>query len=179
MDSRRRRMPLARAKDLVVEELQDETLVYDLQRNKAHCLSPTAAFVWKHCDGRTGVLQVAKLLEQRLGLPADEAIVWMALDRVERAHLLDQPLAQPGDGTRYSRRAMMRRLGAVGGISLLLPVVSSVVAPAAAQGGSCITRGECRALVPPACTGQPVCAPPAGKCCLPKSSVECKEENCP
>ena len=43
---------LARHDELVVQELPDEVLVYDLRKHKAHCLNQTAAFVWNHCNGQ-------------------------------------------------------------------------------------------------------------------------------
>ena len=36
--------PIARSNGLVVQEMPDEVLVYDLDSNKAHCLNETAAF---------------------------------------------------------------------------------------------------------------------------------------
>ena len=63
-------MPRARQDDFVVEKLPDETLVYDLNRYKAHCLNPTSALVWRRCDGRTTVAEVAALLERELRYPA-------------------------------------------------------------------------------------------------------------
>ena len=55
-------MPRARQDELVVEELPDETLVYDLKRHEAHCLNRTSALAWRRCDGRTTVAEVAVLL---------------------------------------------------------------------------------------------------------------------
>jgi len=48
-------MPAARQEGLLVRELNDETLVYDLFNigHKAHCLNSTAALIWKYCDGQT------------------------------------------------------------------------------------------------------------------------------
>ena len=40
-------LPRARTSELIVKELPDETLVYDLANDKAHCLNHTAALVWK------------------------------------------------------------------------------------------------------------------------------------
>ena len=40
-------LPLGRTKKLWVEELDGELVVYDLARNKAHCLNPAAAIVSK------------------------------------------------------------------------------------------------------------------------------------
>lgn len=43
--------PMARQSGLVVQEMPDEVLVYDMDTNKAHCLNQSAAFIWKSCDG--------------------------------------------------------------------------------------------------------------------------------
>ena len=142
-------MPRARQDELIVEELQDETLVYDLNRHKARCLNRTAALVWRHCDGRTRVSEVAALLEEQSATPTDEAVVWMALDRLSRTHLLGEPVTLPADRAQYSRRKMLRTLGRAAGISLLLPVIESIVAPLAAAQGSCVTN----------CGGVPDCNP--------------------
>ncbi len=48
-------LPLARKNELIIQELPEELLVYDLARHKAHCLNKTSAFIWKHCDGETTV----------------------------------------------------------------------------------------------------------------------------
>jgi len=34
-----------------VKQADGEVLIYDLERNKAHCLNNTAARVWQYCDG--------------------------------------------------------------------------------------------------------------------------------
>src|SRR4051794_24438190 len=100
--------PKAREEGLLVEELADETMVYDQKRHKAHCLNRTAALVWRHCDGQTSVSQLVTLL-RKLELPAEEELVWLALDRLEKAHLLQDRPARPMEG--ISRRQVMRKLG--------------------------------------------------------------------
>ena len=169
--------PRARQERLVVEELPDETLVYDLSRHKAHCLNRTSALVWRHCDGHTTLAEMAALLEKEVGIPADEAVVWMALDRLGRARLLQQPVSLPAGVARYSRREAMRTLGLGAGLSLLVPVVETIVAPHAAAQGSCIDAEACKALSPP-CGGAPVCFN-AGDCCLQKNPVQCDKDTCP
>jgi len=62
-------LPKARQDKLTVRELPDETLIYDHLAAKAHCLRQTAALVWKHCDGRTTVAELAGLLQRELGVP--------------------------------------------------------------------------------------------------------------
>ena len=170
METTRALMPRARQDELVVEELQDETLVYDLERHKARCLNRTAALVWRHCDGQTSVAEMAALLEEQLAVPKDEAVVWLALDRLSRADLLTEPVTLPADKAQYSRREVLRTLRRVAGISLLLPVIESIVAPLAAAQASCITRQACQSRPPFACGGTPVCAPPPNRCCKKRGS---------
>ncbi len=161
MKTTRALMPIARENELVVEQLPDETLVYDLKRHKARCLNRTSALVWQHCDGRTTVAEVAALLERQLKIPADEAVVWLALDRLGRAHLLSEPVTLPADRAQYSRREVLRTLRRVAGISLLLPVIETIVAPRAAAQASCVASN--------ACGGTPNCTP---------CSVQCNKKCC-
>ena len=55
-------VPRARKAGLIVKNLNDEVLVYDLERNKAHSLNSSAAFIWKKCNGRRTVGDVAQAL---------------------------------------------------------------------------------------------------------------------
>ena len=180
MKTTRALMPRARQDELVVEQLPDETLVYDLKRHKAHCLNRTSALVWPRCDGRTTVAEVAALLESELRIPADEAVVWMALDRLGRAHLLEEQVTLPADKTRYSRREVLRTLRRVAGISLLLPVVDSIVSPvAAAQQSRCVDVDTCEKVFtsPSQCSPQlPICGSPF-ECCGVEQG-ECKKHSC-
>ena len=130
---------LARQADLVVQELPDEVMVYDLKRHKAHCLNKTAAFIWHHCDGQTTAAEMARLLGQEAGSPVDEEVVWYALDKLGKADLLEGKLQLPvKDG--LSRRRMMRRLGV--GAMVALPLVVSLVAPMAAQAVTVVTTSK-------------------------------------
>ena len=163
-------MPCAREDQLVVEELPDETLVYDLERHKAHCLNPTAAFVWRHCDGQTSVSELARLLEDELATPANEEVVWLALDRLERVHLLQEQGQHRTETPRYSRRQVVRKLG-----QIAVPMVVSIVAPRAAHAATCISEAECLARMPP-CGGQPICF--AIDCCLQNAMGGCEDDDC-
>ena len=51
-------VPVARKENLVIQEMPEEVLVYDMDTNKAHCLNRTAAFVWKSCDGKNSVAPI-------------------------------------------------------------------------------------------------------------------------
>jgi hypothetical protein len=150
----------------VVEVVADETLVYDLRRHRAHCLNPTAGLVWRSCREGRSLAATATLLEEALRIPEAETAVWMALDRLERAHLLADPPAFPGGRARYARRRVLRALGLGAAATVLLPLVDSIVSPAAAQAASCLTVGQCTALTPPGCTGQPICGGGPPRCCV-------------
>ena len=108
-------LPMRREKDVLVQELPDEILVYDVKRNKALCLNRTAALVWRHCDGRTTVAEMAKILQKELSLPAEEQIVWHTLHRLQRAHLLPESTTPPAKIPAMSRRDWVRQTGRSGG----------------------------------------------------------------
>jgi Coenzyme PQQ synthesis protein D (PqqD)/Ion channel inhibitory toxin len=108
--------------------LPDGLIVYDRDRYQAHSLNRAAAFIWQQCDGRTRVSEIAARLPQ-VELPVDEALVWLALARLQKAHLLEARPVLPAGGV--TRRAAIRKLGLVGGLVALLPVVDSLTPPAA------------------------------------------------
>lgn len=132
---------MARKDNLVVQELRGETLVYDLKRNKAHCLNGPAAFVWSRCNGQTDVEELARALARDLRKPVDEDIVRLALKQLQKADLLSHRPLDDAPEHKVSRREVMRRLGA--GSALAIPMVTSLVAPAAAAAAS--VPAECLA----------------------------------
>jgi hypothetical protein len=144
MESQDRPVPRARAEGLIIQELPDELLVYDLDRHRSHCLNRTAALVWRHCDGKTTVLEMTTLLQREFAEPFDEDVVWLALKRLQRARLLQDPADLPESGS-SSRRALMRRMAMVGGAALVasIPVPSARAAAASAGGtGSPCTKNK-------------------------------------
>jgi len=133
--------PIARRQGLVIQELPDEVLVYDLERDRAHCLNETAAFVWQRCDGRKSAAQIAHTLGNQFNCEVDERIVWLALDQLGRNHLLEKQPAVPQAMKGMNRRAMVRALGI--GAAMAIPLVTSIVAPTPAQAATgCITGGQ-------------------------------------
>jgi len=169
-------MPRARETRLVVETLADETLVYDLERHRAHCLNRAATLVWHACDGHSRVAATAARLERELGSSHGLSLLDIALEELSRARLLDEPDARRGPRERYSRRAVIRALGLAGAASIMVPVVESIVAPIPAEAASCLTTAECAALAPPACTGQPICGSTTD-CCVARGA-NCKGRVC-
>lgn len=166
--------PLARRDGVLVEETDDETLVYDLRSHQAHCLNRSAALVWRSSDGSTHVPEMARRLAH-LGLPRDEAVIWMALSRLERAGLMEGPVRMPGTRRSFSRKEVLRVLGMTAGFGMILPAVTSISAPLAAQAASCTPLAQCASLTPPACSGLPICESRTN-CC--KAQGKCRVRAC-
>jgi hypothetical protein len=141
--------PQARKQGLVVQRVQDEVLVYDRDRHKAHCLNETAAAVWTHCDGKTTVDEMSRMLEKELNGPIDKDVLGFGLDQLEKAQLLEGPISRASNRETISRREVMRRIGV--GAAVALPLVTSIIAPRAAAAANCKTTGQ-------ACSGN-------GQCC--------------
>lgn len=131
--------PRARAEGLVVRELPDEVLVYDLDTHKAVCLNRTAAQVWRLCDGRRAAADIRKSLEKSAGGPVPEELVWLALEQLGRDNLLDARPPRPPALAGISRRELIRRVGLAAAVAL--PAVASIVAPTPAQASSCLPSG--------------------------------------
>ena len=161
-------MPRARKAGLVVKGLHDEVLVYDLERDKAHSLNSSAAFIWKTCNGRRSVAEVAQALSREFKVPADEQTVWLALDQLSKFHLLEAKMTRPAGVPNISRRQMMR-IGAAAAFAL--PVIVSIVAPTAANAQTSISPSVCNARVQPNCGGTPCTGGSGGQTCQPFGAV--------
>jgi len=136
--------PLARKEELVIQAIADETIVYDARRNHAHRLNRTAALVWQHCDGHHTVADLVAVLQQSTDALVTEDIVWLALDKLEKEQLLAGSLVRPADAVKITRRDVLRKAALVGGMTLMIPVVQSMVAPTPAMAMSigCAGRGQ-------------------------------------
>ena len=144
-------IPEARRKGLVVQEMSEEVLVYDRERNKAHCLNRTAALVWSHCDGKSSVAQLARAIAEETNEPIDEDLIWLGVEQLSKTHLLREPALIPEQKPGLSRREVIRRIGLTAAVAL--PVVTSIVAPTAAQAANCHPSGT-------ACTSSAQCCAP-------------------
>jgi hypothetical protein len=122
--------PKARTEHLTVRELADETLVYDHQTHKAHCLNPTSALVWKHCDGTRDVATLARVVQEALGTENADAVVRLALEQLSRRKLLAEAVTPPSEQARLSRRAVLRGLVVA---AVALPLVTTMTACASSQ----------------------------------------------
>lgn len=136
--------PQARTEDVVVQEIGDETIVYDERRSHAHRLNRTAAAVWQHCDGKHTVADLQAVLQHGTNALVTEDIVWLALNQLEKGQLLAVPLVRPANAAKITRRDVLRKAALAGGLTLMIPVVQSMVAPTPAMAMSlgCAGRGQ-------------------------------------
>jgi hypothetical protein len=137
-------IPLARTNNLLISQVGEEVIVYDQERDTAHCLNPMAARVWHYCDGQNTVEDIAKLLSEDLEVSADDdvdwrGLVWLTLEELQRFYLIQEyvsqpisPVVQSAGESRVSRRKMIKTATLVGGFAVgsMFPLVKSIVAPA-------------------------------------------------
>jgi hypothetical protein len=162
MDQDQNVIPAARKAELVIQEADGETLVYDLKSHKAHCLNRTAALVWKYCDGKHTITQAARKVEAETGMQVSSEVVWLAVAQLEKSRLLEKPLPGGHGSMLISRRELARRLGLATAIAL--PFIASINAPAAIQAATCGGNGAaCGGANPPCCAGF-ACSPFTNMC---------------
>jgi hypothetical protein len=105
--------PRARTDDLVVEEVDDELLIYDAKSKRGHCLSANAARVWRACDGHSDVTALSEALD------LNAEVVSQALDELGALELLDTQgvkvvQAGSGNGNGLTRRQLTSRSAKIG-----------------------------------------------------------------
>jgi hypothetical protein len=152
-------LPRARRQGVLSSDVGDEIVLYDSKEFRAHCLNPAAALVWRHLDGRISMPALVARLRKELDGSADEETVWLALKELDRARLLEGRLdgSAPKD---LSRRRALRRMGvAAAGGAVVLPAISSIVAPpvhAQVSAVACPTADTCATF---SCPGGCACVP--------------------
>jgi hypothetical protein len=153
-------LPRRREDKLLIRTLSDETLVYDLKRDQAHCLNRTAATVWQCCDGRTTIAELAEKLRSQCNLAADETAVWLALRQLQKACLLCEPVRPPAEQIRTSRRDLIRKLGAAAAV----PIVMTILAPTARAQASDTCSNTLPTCIGKTCPGTLTCMNNADMC---------------
>jgi len=149
-----KQVPVARRDGIVVRKIQDEVLIYDTDQDQAHCLSPAAAFVWENCDGKLTVCELAEVIQHNnpdLNAREAEGIVWLALDQLEKSKLLELPVPGSGLSVGVTRRQIIKSAGIAALVAL--PVVSTIIAPTAAQASTCQASGQSCTTSAECCSG--------------------------
>lgn len=131
--------PLVRKNDLVIQELDNEILIYDLKTNKVFGLNETSALVWQLSTGDKNILEIAQIISQKLKIPLTEEFVWLALEQMKKQNLLENESAIESHYQGASRREVIRRVGLASMVAL--PMISSLIAPSAVQAQSSSSCG--------------------------------------
>jgi choline dehydrogenase len=124
----------ARRVEVQFERVADEILAVKPATLEAHALNQSAAAVFDLCDGKASNSEMAAEIQRRIGLPADEEIVELAL-----AELVDAGLVvvnDPEPPSTISRRSLVRRLSLSAAAVMMLPVVETILVPPAASQAS-------------------------------------------
>jgi hypothetical protein len=158
--------PLARNEALVVEELGDELLVYDLSRDEAHSLGTVAAQVWKACDGKTTIDELAT----QLGLDRDAVVE--AVEGLSTCMLLAD--TTEADASRLTRRGLSLKAAKLGAAAAAAPLIVSIAAPTAAMA---VTEAFCQGITVSA-KGCGDCHKFGCCCCEPPGGVVAGSKPC-
>ncbi len=134
-------LPRAREDGLLEETVGEELLLYDRDSHTAHCLSPIAAGVWRHCDGECDVTELAELTGASENLVAD------ALQELREKDLLaTEPTLMQSTAPRISRREAIGRVARIGAAAAAAPLIVSATAatPAMASSGETASCGKAK-----------------------------------
>jgi hypothetical protein len=129
-------LPRARQDGLLEEAVGEELLLYDQDSHTAHCLSPIAACVWRHCDGEHDLAGLAQLVG------ASEDLVAGALHELLEKELLDTEPALtqstiPGESRREAIVRTARYGAAAAAGSMIVSATAATPAMAESTNSTC------------------------------------------
>jgi hypothetical protein len=128
--------PKARTEQVLVQEVPNETLIYDLQKAKVHCLNRTSSLVWRHCDGKTSRAELTRIVEKEFAVTNADEIVALALEQLHRRNLVELPGEAWTTVHRANRRSILKKLA----MAATLPLIMTVTAPGARAQFSFVNR---------------------------------------
>ena len=153
------KLPKARTENLLEQNLEKETLLYDLTIDKAFNLNETLTIIYKACG------QNATFDQLRDRHKFTDDFIYLALDELKRNNLLAESFSSPFAGT--NRREAIKKVGLA--TMLALPIITGLVAPKAVNaasgsqsrvyGNACQTSLECSSGLD--------CDSRYGMCCAP------------
>ena len=129
----KQKLPVARSESVAVQELKNETLIYDFEIDKAYCLNETSTVVYRHCNGETSFEDLKRQYKYT------DDLIYLALDELQKNNLVESEKITHFAG--MSRREAIRRVGL--GTLVALPLVTGLMAPQAINAASnCPVQGE-------------------------------------
>ena len=125
--------PLARPSYFIVEEIAGDVVVYDRKSKKAHSLNPSVAWIWRQCDGTTDIDQLSLRFERHFNCSDGRDLVLAGLEKLQTAGLLESIDDAPSSN---DFGPMISRRSALTSGSALVPLLATVLVPAAAAAKS-------------------------------------------
>lgn len=127
--------PCVRQSDLLSEEIHGERVIYDNRNKKVHHLNPTMSWVWSHCDGSRTVNELITAMQRDTGGDDARGLLSSGLQQLAEANLLE-----PGSvdliALGVQRRTVSRRAAVTAGVSIAVPIMTSILAPTPAAAKS-------------------------------------------
>jgi hypothetical protein len=134
-------LPQARRDSLLEETVGGELLLYDQNSHIAHCLSPIAACVWRHCDGERDVTELAELAGTSKDLVTDALSELREKDLLDVEPALIMQSSVPGVSRREAIGRVARYGAAAAGASLIVSATAATPAMAASKCVGCKSGG--------------------------------------
>lgn len=121
-------LPIAENKNIVVQNIGKEILIYHLVSNKVFCLNETLSKVYMACDGKTTYEE----FKSRYQFTDD--LIFLSLDELKSENLIETDSEYQSPFATLTRREAVRRVGF--STMIALPVISSVIAPTSVNAAS-------------------------------------------
>ncbi|MFV0389980.1 MAG: PqqD family peptide modification chaperone [Pyrinomonadaceae bacterium] len=172
--------PLARTTGIIVQQQNDEYLLFDLGTNQAFCLNPTSAYVWNQCNGKNSISDIRVLVESKFQGNVSADFIDLSLKLLLKHNLLANAQEVEPIVAGINRRELLRNVAF--GSAIALPLVSTIIAPTAASAqsgtGHCSAgNGPCSPIGSP-CTGTDFCDTGTSTCIF--GSTPCATDaDCP
>lgn len=164
-----------RTSEIVVQELHNDLLIYDISTHQAYTLNETSAKVFKACDGKTSFDE----LKRKYKFTDD--LIYLALDELKANNLIEDYTV--GYFAGMSRREVIKKVGLA--TMIALPAIAIITIPQSVHAQSCVpleadcTSGTC-------CSGNvcvnggggPTCRIPSGGPCSLNDPGQCASLTC-
>ena len=102
--------PKAQSSELLIQELCDEILIYDVKTGKAFCLNESSSVIWNECDGKNSVEQIAEKASNKLKTKISQDFVRLAIEDLKSEGLLEDCLNY-SFLEKIDRRDMIKKVG--------------------------------------------------------------------
>ena len=127
--------PRVRQSGLLSEEMHGERVIYDNRNKKVHHLNPTMSWVWSHCDGSRTIDELIAALQSDTGCDDARGLITSGLKQLAEANLLE-PGSVDLTALEVQRSTVSRRAAVIAGISIAVPIMTSILAPTPAAAKS-------------------------------------------